>query len=54
VLWNPGKKIAQTMPDIHQGGENEYVCLEAANTAWLSIPAGQSFEVGQIINVQEL
>lgn len=31
VLWNPGKEIADNMPDVHSDGENQYVCLEAAN-----------------------
>ena len=51
VLWNPGKVIAETMPDIHQGGENEYVCLEAANTQWQTIPAQERVSVGQKIKL---
>lgn len=37
VLWNPGKKGAEQMSDIHRNGENEYLCLEAANTQWQTI-----------------
>ncbi|MDO6426395.1 D-hexose-6-phosphate mutarotase [Thalassotalea sp. 1_MG-2023] len=51
VVWNPGKDIAATMADVHQGGETEYVCLEAANTQWVSIEAGDSTAVSQQIEV---
>lgn len=51
VVWNPGKEIAATMADVHSEGENEYVCLEAANTQWVTIEAGQSLEVSQLIEV---
>jgi len=54
VLWNPGKEIAESMPDIHQGGENEYVCLEAANTQWQTIPALGSISVGQEIRIEKI
>ena len=50
VLWNPGKDIAEGMADIHLGGENEYVCLEAANTQWQTIlPKGASTIKQQIV-----
>ncbi|MGB1199018.1 MAG: D-hexose-6-phosphate mutarotase, partial [Thalassotalea sp.] len=51
VLWNPGKAIAETMADVHSGGESEYVCLEAANTQWQTIPAQQSITIGQKVTV---
>jgi len=54
VLWNPGKDIAQSMPDIHQGGENEYICLEAANTQWQSIPPMGKVSIGQQVYIENI
>lgn len=54
VLWNPGKKIAETMTDVHIGGESEYVCLEAANTHWQTIAEQQSVTIGQKVTVNPL
>lgn len=54
VLWNPGTDIANNMADVHPGGEHEYVCLEAANTKWQTIPAQQTVTVGQKIRLVKL
>jgi len=54
VLWNPGVELANTMADIHSGGEQQYVCLEAANTAWQALPAGQTVIISQEISVTNL
>ena len=54
VLWNPGKDVADTMSDVHSGGESEYVCLEAANTEWQIIPANQSVTLEQKVTVTPL
>lgn len=54
ILWNPGKKLANTMADIHLNGENEYVCLEAANSVWQNLPAGETITIGQEIIVSHL
>jgi len=51
VLWNPGAEIVKTMADIHEHGETEFVCLEAANTEWITIAPQQSVEMGQVIRV---
>ncbi len=51
VLWNPGKAIAENMADVHSGGENEYVCLEAANTQWQTVAAKSTVTIGQNIRV---
>ncbi len=51
VLWNPGTELADTMADIHPQGEQEYVCLEAANTRWQTIPAGETVTISQEISV---
>lgn len=51
VLWNPGTELANTMADIHPQGEQEYVCLEAANTSWQTIPAGKTVVISQEITV---
>lgn len=54
VLWNPGVEIAASMSDIHQQGEDEFVCLEAANTNWIKVPVGQSVELSQMMQVYKL
>lgn len=54
VLWNPGHEIAKNMQDIHPQGENEFVCLEAANTQWRSIGAGESQTISQSIIVSKI
>ncbi|TYK66343.1 D-hexose-6-phosphate mutarotase [Colwellia echini] len=54
VLWNPGAELAKSMVDVHLNGEQEYVCLEAANTAWQRLPAGKTVTIGQEINVINL
>ena len=54
VLWNPGQEIAGNMQDIHPHGENEFVCLEAANTQWQSINAGDSVILSQKITLAKL
>ncbi len=51
VLWNPGTALANTMADIHPKGDQEYVCLEAANTSWQTIPAGETVVISQEITV---
>ena len=54
VLWNPGIDTAAQMADVHQGGEQEYVCLEAANTTWQKIPAKQTAVIKQTITILPL
>jgi len=54
VLWNPGKAGAEAMADIHDKGENEYICLEAANTQRQSIAASSTVTLGQTIAVNSL
>lgn len=51
VLWNPGKD-AQTMGDLHPRGENEFVCLEAANTHGQKIASQSSASISQTITLQ--
>ncbi|NQY63023.1 MAG: D-hexose-6-phosphate mutarotase [Alteromonadaceae bacterium] len=51
VLWNPGKALADKMSDIHVNGEKEFVCLEAANTQWQTIPARSTVTIGQKIQI---
>lgn len=51
VLWNPGQKVAESMSDVHQGGEKEFVCLEAANTSWQQLQPGQSLTMEQHIKI---
>jgi len=54
VLWNPGATLASSMADVHVGGEQEYVCLEAANTKWQELPAGKTVTISQEIHVTKL
>lgn len=51
VLWNPGEEVAKSMTDVHAGGESEYVCLEAANTQWQTIPANENVTIEQKVTV---
>ena len=50
VLWNPGKG-GQNMVDLHAEGENEFVCLEAANTDWQEIASQSSVSISQTIKL---
>ncbi len=50
VLWNPGKD-AKAMVDVHAQGENEFVCLEAANTNWQTIASQASVCISQIVKL---
>ena len=54
VFWNPGAKVAANMPDIHINGEQEFVCLEAANTNMTVIPAKESVSISQEITISTL
>lgn len=54
VLWNPGAELACTMADIHADGEQEYVCLEAANSKWQDLPAGKTVVIAQQVKVSKL
>jgi len=51
VLWNPGSDAAN-LSDVHEGGEDSFLCFEAANTADIIVPAGSQIEVGQVISVE--
>ena len=53
VLWNPGIEQSQQIADIHAQGEQQFICLEAANTQWQTIPAHQSRIIGQVIKIIE-
>lgn len=52
VLWNPGEKTAKNMTDVHFGGENQFVCLEAANTRNQIVQPNQTVIIGQEIEIQ--
>ncbi len=51
VFWNPGRQGAENMSDVHENGENEFVCLEAANTNPQQLTANSSVTIGQKISV---
>ena len=54
VLWNPGVETAKNMVDVHQGGEQEYVCLEAANTQWQQVNPNETVTISQTITVKTI
>jgi len=51
VFWNPGAELANNMADIHESGEQEFICLEAANTQMQLLRAGKSLTMAQKITV---
>jgi len=51
VFWNPGVKLANNMADIHPHGEQEFVCLEAANTQKQLLAAGKTVIIEQEVMV---
>jgi glucose-6-phosphate 1-epimerase len=51
VFWNPGAELASNMADIHEKGEQEFICLEAANTNMQLLGAGKSLTMAQNITV---
>lgn len=53
VLWNPGT-LAKAMKDVNPRGENEFVCLEAANTNWHKIPPQSSTSISQTVKLHTL
>jgi glucose-6-phosphate 1-epimerase len=54
VLWNPGIKGAEAMSDIHNNGQQEFVCLEAANTQAQLLKAGQTCSMRQVVRILPL
>lgn len=53
VMWNPGQ-ATESMADMHQGSENEFVCLEAANTDWQTIASQASVSISQKVTIKNL
>jgi len=51
VFWNPGVELANNMLDIHERGEQEFICLEAASTEMQLLRAGESLTMAQKIAV---
>ncbi|MDX2368941.1 MAG: D-hexose-6-phosphate mutarotase [Colwellia sp.] len=54
VFWNPGVELANSMVDIHESGEQEFICLEAANTQMQLLGAGKSLTMAQSVTVTAL
>lgn len=54
ILWNPGTESADAMADVHAGGEKEFVCLEAGFTEPLTLSAGDSVSIRQVIKVSHI
>jgi glucose-6-phosphate 1-epimerase len=52
VLWNPGADLANNMKDLHQGSENEFVCLEAANTEKHVVQANETVMIAQKVSLK--
>jgi glucose-6-phosphate 1-epimerase len=53
VMWNPGQ-TAKSMSDMHQGSEQEFVFLEAANTTWQSLASQESVTVSQHVSIKNI
>lgn len=51
VLWNPGTAAAKNIADVHTDGEQEFICLEAANTQWQTLDAGEVATMSQHLRV---
>jgi glucose-6-phosphate 1-epimerase len=51
VFWNPGVELSNNMADIHDNGEQEFICLEAANTQRQWLRAGKSVSMSQNVTV---
>lgn len=51
VVWNPGEETAKSIKDLHQSAENEFVCIEPANTQWQTLEPGKAVTLGQTIQV---
>jgi len=54
VFWNPGVETASNMADIHPQGEQEFVCLEAANTQNQLLKAGQYVTMEQEVFISRI
>ena len=54
VMWNPGKAVATGMSDMHENAQDEFFCLEAANTQRQVIPAYGCVAMSQSIDVQTI
>ena len=50
VVWNPGEG-AETMSDVHAHAENEFICLEAANTHWQNIASQATVSMSQTVTL---
>jgi len=51
IFWNPGTETANGMADIHTNGEQEFFCLEAANTEMQLLPSGKWATIAQEISI---
>ncbi len=54
VVWNPGLQAAAQIKDIHPGGEQEYVCVEVANTDAIKVAANSAFTFSQRITLDSI
>ncbi|WP_371377814.1 D-hexose-6-phosphate mutarotase [Thalassotalea aquiviva] len=54
VLWNPGQELANKMADVHPHGEQEYVCLEAAQLTPISVLPQETYSFEQTIRISIL
>lgn len=54
VFWNPGKLQAEKMADVHQNGEDQFICLEVANVEPCSMPSNDFVTIGQTIRVKAI
>lgn len=53
VVWNPYVETAKNIGDIHEGGYNNFICVEAVNAIndTIQLSPGESWSVSAIIQV---
>lgn len=54
VVWNPGTAVAKNMADMHEGAEQEFVCVEPALINPKTLEPAQTSTIEQTICVTKL
>ncbi len=54
VVWNPGARLAATMPDLGEGAHRGYVCVETANAGdeVITLAPGASHRLAVVIDTR--
>lgn len=55
VVWNPGEETSATMEDMHDGGFQEFVCIEAVNAYHdrITLVSGETHETSTYITLDQ-